>query len=487
MRHVFKHWIFQGAVVMGAAMAVEAGTQFVRSIVLTRRLGPTEFGIAAAMVTLLALIDMSTYAGADRYLVQARDGDSSEALAAGHTLTLARNLLSAALIAALAYPTAHLVDQPQATTSFLWLAAIPLLRSFEHLRLEQLQREHRFWPWAMASSTTYMIGLISVTCAAFILRDHRAVLWGLAAQAVALVVGTHLFARTPYRVSFTAAPVARAMRFGIPLMINGLALAALGQFDRLAVGCLLNVAALGKYGLAGMVFYVPSALLMRVMVAVLQPRLAAAWHRSPRLEFPNMFRRINAGVAAFAALAGAAVAIIGDPLVHMLFGDAYAVGDAFFAFFSIGIFMRFAKTLVNFGGMAMGRTMDLMWSNIPMALGLLVTIVGLRLDPILEVAAVGAMVGETIGAGAAFALMQRDLTVAGKQATAPFLLALPLPVLAALWVAAAHPSPTVRIAGLALLTAGVALGALVLRVRAGKGNKWVGRAASPRPPVATLD
>ncbi len=451
---------------MGAAMAVESAAQFARSMLLTRQLGVTEFGIAAAMVTLLTLIEMSTYGGADRYLVQARDGDTREALAVAHTLTVARNIMSAALIALFAYPTAKLLGVPQAAGSFTWLAVIPLLRSFEHLRLEQLQRNHRFGPWAMASAATNLVGLVAVAVAAALLRDHRAVLWGLGTQAVALVLSTHVAAGVRYRFSFAAAPVARAARFGMPLMLNGLALAVLGQFDRLAVGTFLGVGQLGRYGLATMIFYVPTALLMRVMITVLQPRLSAAWHRSPLWEFPNMFRQINGGVAGIAALCGAAAAVIGSPLLALLFGPAYAVGDSFFAFFSLGIFFRFARTSVNFGGMAMGRTMDMMLSNVPIALGLLVTIAGLRLAPSLVVAAIGSLVAELIGAVAAFVLIRRGLSVSGSTPYSPFVMAVPLPCAAAVWTVLVNPGLAVRIAVLVVLAATMAASATLVHYRA---------------------
>lgn len=451
---------------MGAAMAVESAAQFARSMLLTRQLGVTEFGIAAAMVTLLTLIEMSTYGGADRYLVQARDGDTGEALAVAHTLTVVRNILCAALLALFAYPTARLLGVPQAAGSFMWLAIIPLLRSFEHLRLEQLQRKHRFGPWASASAATNLIGLVAVAVAAAMLRDHRAVLWGLGTQAVALVVSTHVVAGVPYRLSFGAAPVARAARFGMPLMLNGLALAVLGQFDRLAVGTFLGVGQLGRYGLATMIFYVPAALLMRVMITVLQPRLSAAWHRSPLWEFPNMFRQINGGVARIAALAGAAAAIIGSPLLALLFGSAYAVGDSFFAFFSLGVFFRFARTSVNFGGMAMGRTMDMMLSNVPIAFGLLVTIAGLKLAPSLTVAAIGSLVAELVGAIAAFALIRRGLNVSGSTPYGPFVMALPLPCGAAIWTVLASPGLPLRVAVVVVLAASMAASAMLMHYRA---------------------
>jgi O-antigen/teichoic acid export membrane protein len=465
MRIHFRHWILRGAAVITAAVAVEYATQFVRSFALSRLLGPTEFGIASAMAIMWALIDMSTGLGADRYLVQARDGDTESALAVAHALTLARSTLSATLLAVLAFPTAHLLGVPQCSGSFVWLAVIPLVRGFEHLRLEQLQRAHLFWPWATANAMTNVLGLVVGTCAAFVLRDHRAVLWGLGTQAVTVVAATHVFAGLKYRVSFAAEPAVRALRFGLPLMLNGLALATLGQFDRPVVGSFLGVAMLGRYGLATMMFYLPTSLLARVAVSVLQPRLSGAWHDSPLFVFPRLFRQLNAAIALTAALGGTMVAIAGSPLLSFVFGHAYAVSDMFFAIFSLAIFVRFAKISANLAGLAMGRTMHLMLSNMPSALGLVGTIVGLSLVPSLVVAAVGLLAGELLGAVTAFVLLGRNLNVSGAILGAPFLVTCPIPCVAAVWIALAQPSYAMRgmvVAGLALC---IGLTALLLRQR----------------------
>ena len=449
LRRGLNHWAFRGAAVISAALAVEYATQFGRSIALSHLLGPTEFGIGSAMVILWVLVDMSTGLGADRYLVQAGEGGSEVSLAAAHTVTVLRNVLSAGLILLMAYPTASLLGVPQARSSFLWLAAVPLIRGFEHLRLSQRQRDEVFWPWALAIGATNIFGLAVVTAAAFVLHDHRAVLWSLAAQAIGLVISTHMLARVPYRLSVARLPVRQALHFGLPLTLNGLALAAIGQADRLAVGSFLGVAALGRYGLATMMFYLPTSLIMRVLGSALAPRLAAAWHSSPGWGFPALFRSFSLGIASVAVLLSAAVALLGSPLTTLLFGHAYFVSDGFFAILSFAVLMRFAKITLNAAGLAMGRTVDIMLSNLPSALGLAATIGGIALFPSLAAAACGAVIGETLGAATAFILLRPFLGGGAVRSWMPLLAMLPLPLLAAAWCAFSDPPVEIRVVALA--------------------------------------
>ena len=466
VRKAVGHWAVRGAAVIMAALAVEYLTQFGRSLVLSHMLNPVEFGTGSALVILWVLIDMSTGVGADRYLVQATEGGTPEALAAAHTVTLIRNGLSACLILALALPTSYFLAVPQARTSFLWLAAVPLIRGFEHLGITQSQRENRFGRWATAVGSTHVFGLCAVTAASTVLRDHQAVLWSLAAQATALVLSTHSLARSRYRVSLKWAAVQRALRFGLPLTINGLALAAIGQVDRLAVGSFLGVAQLGRYGLATMLFFLPVSLVARLMNAALTPRLALAWRRSPTAEFPHLFRQISLGVAVLAVLLGTVVAVAGNPLVSLLFGRAYVVEDSFFAILSLVVLMRFAKITLNFAGVAMGKTTDVMLSNMPNAFGLAVTIIGLMWWPHLTTAATGALVGETLGAASAFLLLRRHFHGRVGTLWLPIFAIVPVPCCAAAWCGTVSPNAGARAAALGLAAVLIVISLALVPLRA---------------------
>ncbi len=108
----------------------------------------------------------------------------------------------------------------------------PCCAAWSILWPEQVQRGHRFGPWAAASVVSSVAGLGAVCAAIWVLHDHRAVVWRLSAQALAMVAATHALAAVPYRLSLAAVPLQRALRFGVPLMVNGLALAAMAQLDR---------------------------------------------------------------------------------------------------------------------------------------------------------------------------------------------------------------------------------------------------------------
>ncbi len=455
LRHrALQHWALQSTAVILAALAVEYGVQFARSVVLTHNLDRVQFGVASAMAATLTLVDMSTGLGADRYLVQAKEGGSQAALAAAHAITIARGFLSGLLLLLLAIPASRLLHIPELAAGFACLGVIPVIRGFEHLWLAQQQRQHRFLGSSLAASCANATGLVGVIAASALTHDYRAVPIGLGLQAVALVLGSHVGAGCRYRISISPQALGRALQFGAPLMINGLALAAVAQCDRLAVGHFLGVATLGHYTVAAMTFYLPSSLLLRLLMAVAQPRLSSAWHDSPAGDFRRLYYRLNGLIAAVAGSFALGVALAGNMLLTALFGVGYAVSREFLFVYGIFVFVRFAKTSVNFAGLAMGRTRDLMLSNLSGVPMLLVACSVLPAWPSLVVVALTALLGELIGTAVACYRLRAAVDFVAFSRS--FLLALSLPVVSGAWVLLSDPSVAQRLAAL-MVVCGLAI------------------------------
>src|SRR3954468_7336032 len=106
-----------GAVV-GLGLAVEVVSQFARTLILARLLGASEFGLVASVNTLYAVVDMVSFSGIARYIIFSPQGGDPEALGAAHSLSLLRGVVSAALILALALPTAALVGARDHASGF---------------------------------------------------------------------------------------------------------------------------------------------------------------------------------------------------------------------------------------------------------------------------------------------------------------------------------------------------------------------------------
>lgn len=464
--------LLRGGAVVGAGLVIELGSLFLRTLILARLLGATEFGVVVSINTLAALASMFSFIGVDRYIIYAPDGGEAEALAVGHALSLIRGAVGAMLVLALAVPTAALINMQAYEVSFAMVAAVPLLSGATHLGTAQMQRAGRFWPAAASDAGGAVLGVAAAAIAAVVAPDHRAIIWGLAAQTGGAVVLSHCFARgRRYRISFDHRRIRETLRFGLPLLINGVALAAAYQFDRMIVGAWLGVVALGVYGLCQTLLFQPLALLQRLTTTTLQPGLSRAWHADPDQLFPTQTRHIAMLMAGLSCAIAVAAACLGAPALRLLFGASFTASDAFFVLMATALLIRMARGCLNLFGLAIGRTADLMLSNIAGSASLPMMIAAFAVYPRLESAAFAAVVGEVMGCLAAYLRLRRHCGQACRDAVRGLAAAAAPPIVAGAWILLVHPSIWMRGTAVTIACAG-ACAVMVLQM------PWVRRGIS---------
>lgn len=435
-----------GAVV-AIGLIAELGAQFARTAFLARWLGASEFGIVVSLSTLAALVEMLSFIGVDRYLVYSTDGGSRQALGIAHTLGLLRGVICAAIVAALAWPMAAAMDEDAYIWSFVVIGLGPLLRGASHLGVVQMQRSGRFWPAAAANFGGAILGLVAAAVAAVIAPDYRTILWGLSAQAAGSLLLSYLLADgVPFALCFDRERIREALRFGLPLLVNGFALAAAYQLDRMAVGAWLGVSALGIYGLSITVLFQPVALLSRLATSIMQPPMSAAWHSDRSVAFPAWVRQLARYSAVFGGAGAAVTVCLGAPMLRFVFGPSFATSDVFFVLMAGAVLARLQRYALNLVGLAMGRTSDMMVSNVGGAIALPVMIGLFYVSHNLISAAFGTLLGELLAiaiieaklswrCGSASLAMRQGLTLAAI-----------LPITLGAWILASDPPLWIRIA-----------------------------------------
>jgi O-antigen/teichoic acid export membrane protein len=431
--------------VIGLGLVAELGCQFARTLVLAHLLNPTEFGLVASVNVLATIVGMATWIGLDRYLVYAPEGDTQRALDVAHALSLLRGFISAATIFAFAVPTAKLIGAGEDWLSFAVVSTTPLLQSAAHLGVVRMQRMGCFWPSALTESGAMLLGLLAAVVAALVAPDHRAIVWGLVAQSLGTVILSHLLARDcRYRVRLAIREVRDALRFGLPLMGNGLALAAVYQADRLLVGAWLGVAAVGLYSLALTLILQPISLLTRLATTVLQPTLSNAWHVDRAGSFHSTVQVFGQSCAALGAAGAIVTLCLGAPMMAFVFGTAYATSDGFFVLMAGIVLCRFSRGAVNLLGLSIGQTSDLMWANLACAISFPVTIAAFKVSPSPDAALLGLLAGELTSFLVAEYRVRRFITSGRGAILRPLAILSTLPILVGGWIIAVDPSIWIR-------------------------------------------
>jgi O-antigen/teichoic acid export membrane protein len=177
------------------APLVEFASRFGRTIILSRFLSPTEFGIASALAVLMGIAELSTDLALDRILILRSVGDDREALAAAHRLSVARGGILALVVLVAAPWVAAFLGAPDNDWGFRAVAGVILLRSCTHLEMKQAQRDFRYAPDAMAYIAAHTAVFLAVYPAARLLGDHRAMIVVMFVECGTYVAVSHVVAR----------------------------------------------------------------------------------------------------------------------------------------------------------------------------------------------------------------------------------------------------------------------------------------------------
>ncbi len=301
--------------------ATSAALNLLRNLMVARLLDLVDYGIAASFAVALAVVEMTSALGLPQLMVQDRRGDTPTFQAALQGLQALRGLLNAGLLLLIAGPLAAFLGTPEASWAYRLLALVPLLRGFQHFDLVRLGRQMRYGPAILADALPILISLGAVWPLYRVFGDYRVLLFAVLIQWAAALAASHLLAERPYRLRLAGPAIAASVRFGWPLMLEGLLLFAIFNGDRLIVGRELGPAALAVFSMGVTLTLTPTLVLSNSAAHFFLPQLSAA---AGGPDFPPLARATFELHLLFGGLTVLAVALLGAPFVQLALGPKYA-------------------------------------------------------------------------------------------------------------------------------------------------------------------
>ena len=274
----------EGSALLSAGLALVSVCGLVRSILIARSISVEDYGVAAAILATLALVQMATDIATSKQLLQDPDGGSDAFLAAAHALSLTRGLICGVLMYLLAGPAATFFGLPEALSAFQLVALAPVLSCFIHYDYRALQRQSIHRPAVAVNTIPHIIVTVLVVPVLIIWPDYRAALFVCLAQPVLWMAISHAQARRSYRISFDVVLLTRMVVFAWPLMLSGLLMYGVFQGDKYVVGYFFDAKVLGYYALAFTFFLFPGQILHHLYNALTLAAVSRAFQEAKGFE-----------------------------------------------------------------------------------------------------------------------------------------------------------------------------------------------------------
>lgn len=349
---------------------------FARNALVAHWLSKGDFGIAAAILVVLQTIETLSDLGADRLLVQARDGDDPRLVGTAHATLVVRGLLTAIAIAVFSAPAAAFFRVPEAAWAFAAAALVPLLRGFVHLdsRLAQRRLDNR--PQMLIEMAPQALALALAIPVLHLEATYTAVLWLAIIQAVATVLASHIAAKNTYRLSLDRQHLRRLVAFGWPIWASAFPLVAVYQGDRMLIGRMIGMEGLAAYTTAFLITMVPGLIAAKIANALMLPLLAAT-HDDAR-RFTRRFILMAEATALGAALYLVVFIVAGGALLPIAFGANYAGLGGLVGWLAGMWALRMLQAVPGVALLAKGITAPFLTAGMIRACGLVLAFVAIR-------------------------------------------------------------------------------------------------------------
>lgn len=336
--------------------------RFGRNILIARLIGVEDFGIASTFALLMSLVEMLSDIGMSRLVIQDRDGNDPDFVAAIHGLMLLRGAGLSLIVFLLADPIAALLGQPGLGAAYRVMAVIPVLRALNNLDTARQQRSMRFGLMIKTSLSGMVISLMAIGPLYLWLGDYRVMLGVIVIEALAWTGTSHLLAERRYRLGWSRAVTGRALSFGWPILLGGMAGFATLQGERLIVANQLTATDLGLFSAALTLAMAPTLVVQRIVSRMFLPVLAR--HQDDEDAFRQKAELSLESLLVTGLTLMLAYVLMGPFLLPLVYGAEFAAGAPLVAILGITYTLRMVRASPSSISIAKGHTINLLLANI---------------------------------------------------------------------------------------------------------------------------
>jgi len=319
---LFRRALRGGAFVV-AGHGLGQAVRLASNLILTRLLFPEAFGLMALVQVVLQGVTLFSDVGLRASVIQHPRGEQPEFLDTVWSVQIIRGFLIAAVVAALAGPTATFYEKPDLFPLLAVGGLAAIIQGFASTSLGTLTRRVQQGRAMGMELASQLLSIIVMIVWAFVHPSVWALIGGNLSYQLFLAIFSH-FAIPGYRNRFRYDPesMRAILNFGRWILISTAFTFIMTNADRLALGKLMSEAELGVYSIA----LVPSQLFVAI-VGLLATRILFPVYAKLTSEDSKTMRRetlrLRGGILALALPGLWVLALAGPEIVALLWDERY--------------------------------------------------------------------------------------------------------------------------------------------------------------------
>lgn len=395
-----------------------------RNLLVARLIPVADYGIAATLAITMAAVEMASQFGLQQQIVQAKDGDNPRFQAAVQGFQVLRGVIAGLVLFLAAGAIADFLNVPEVAWAYQVMALVPVLTALQHFDIHRLNRQMRFWPLVLTGGVPALLSLAAIWPLYLWFGDYQVMLWAIVLQFALMMGMSHLVAERPYRIVLDRQIMAGSLRFGWPLLVNGILMFAVFQGDKLIVGRALGMETLAIFAMGFTLTLTPTLVMAKSAQNFFLPQLSAVARDTP--DGQARFQHLALALMQVSLLNGVLLVVVilllGGPLVETVLGQKYLTLVPLLVPLAVMQALRVAKTGASVVALSCGHTSNAMQTNLVRVATLPLAWYAVTQGADLMSVIVIAIAGEAAGYALALFLVARRTGVGLAPMVAPILL-----------------------------------------------------------------
>ncbi len=335
-----KQLAVRGAVWTIASYGLSQVLRLGSNLILTRLLVPEMFGLMSLVYVFITALHLFSDVGIGTSLIQNKRGEEPDFINTAWTLQVYRGLILWFCTLLLAWPLAHLYQQPQ----FLWLIPVvgfgTVLSGFNSTSVFTLNRNMAFGNLAIFELSGQAIGIVVMIAWAWFSPTIWAILMGSFASQILQLVWSHYWnSRSPNRFILNQEVVKEIFSFGKWIFVSTALTFFAEQADRLILGKLLTLDVLGVYGVALTLADLPRSVTLALSGKVMFPAISKLTDQ-PREILRAKILKNRQPILIACAIGLALLVSFGDIAIKILYDRRYVEASWMLPILALGIWPR---------------------------------------------------------------------------------------------------------------------------------------------------
>lgn len=334
-----------------------------RNLIVARLISVEDYGIAATFAVAMAVVEMMSALGLQQQIVQAKEGDDPHFQTALQGFQVLRGVISGVALFLIAGPLARFLGIGEVAWAYQLLALVPALNALQHFDIHRMSRQMVFGPMLMTGAAPAFLSVLAIWPLSAWYGDYTVMLYAILIQAAVGTITSHLVAERPYRLAFDREIIGNSLRFGWPILMNGLLMFLVFQGDKLIVGRELGMEPLAIFAMGMTLTLTPTLVLAKSASNYFLPPLSRMQHDG-QAAFNELALVTIQAVLSASLLLLLALALLGPALIELLLGEKYASLQALLVWFAIMQTLRVLKAAPAIIALAAGKSANPMIANL---------------------------------------------------------------------------------------------------------------------------